>query len=81
MSTRTPKLAALLPLALFCIACNPFEAQMPEQEGAARQRPAASVDLPVTEAGSAQVSLGDSVAVDRDAGERKGNHGKRPHKH
>lgn len=81
MSILTLKQAALLPLALLCIACNPFEVQMPDQEGATRQRPAAAVDLPLADPASAQVSLGDSIPTSCDQGDHKGPHGKRPHKH
>lgn len=76
MSIRTLRQAALIPLALLCLACNPFAVQMPEQEGGPRQRPAASVDLPPTEPGSAQVSLADSLATACAPGPSRG-HGNR----
>lgn len=57
MRHSTLKSAVLLPLALCCIACNPFEPVAQREVETPRQRPAASMDIPVAEAGSAQVSL------------------------
>lgn len=70
MSIPTLKQATFLTSALFCMACNPFAVDMDEPKNSPRQRPAASSDLPASEAGSAQVSLGDSLSTDWDHGNR-----------
>lgn len=57
MRLCTLKSALLLPLALLCIACNPFEPVAQPEIETPRQRPAASMDIPDSEAGSTQVSL------------------------
>lgn len=63
--------ALLLTLALCMIACSPAEVIIPDGDTTALQSPASSMELPATEAGSAQVSLADSTQ-ERDG--RQGTH-------
>lgn len=61
------KLAILLPVAVLLLACNPFEVSMTEPDSGSRQRPAASMDIPTHQVGSAQVSVGDSTLTGNQA--------------
>ena len=58
------RLIALLPV-FWLTACNPFEVNEPDREAASLQRPAASMDIPVSPEGSAQVSTPDQGACRR----------------